>query len=111
MSMEIPTGYGILTGGLVLACIILLIAAGWSQKWLAVLAALGFCTLTSIFVIDVVSDGTVMRPNLALILVAIATFLVAPLPLAAAYNRRKVRKSGRSANPPNVAPRTEHLVG
>jgi hypothetical protein len=101
--MSIPTGYGILTAGLVAVCVVFLVAAGWSRKKAAVGASLGMCTITSIFVIDVITNGTVMGPRLALILVGTGLVLMVPL---GAGMLRAVRKSGRSANPPDSARRS-----
>jgi len=97
--MNIPTGYAILTAGLVAVCVVALVVAGWSHKKAAISAALGVCVLTSIFVTDVITNGTVMNARLAGILVAIGVLLMVPLAFAARGSAK------RPANPPDTSAR------
>lgn len=106
--MNIPAGYAVLTAGLVLLCLILLVTAGWSRKKAVIAAALGMCTITSIFVIDVITDGTAMYPRLALILAGAGVALMLPLGLKGARAVRtmhRAAKPARSNNPPDSSRR------
>ena len=103
--MNIPAGYAVLTAGLTGLALIFLVAAGWSRKWTVVSAAVGFGVITSIFVIDVITDGTVMDFQLALILTGSGLALMAPVVLGVLGHKPRSAKSGRPANPPDSARR------
>ena len=101
-TMNIPTGYAVLTAGLTGFSLLCLIAAGWSRKKAAVSAAVGVCVVTSVFVIDVITGGTVMAPRLAIVLIGAAVVLILPM-VAAVLRGRSSRpaKTARPSNPPD----------
>jgi hypothetical protein len=101
-TMDIPTGYAVLTAGLTGFSLLCLIVAGWSRKKAAVSAAVGVCVVTSIFVIDVITDGTVMGPRLAIVLVGAAVVLIFPMVGAVLKGRpSRAAKTTQPSNPPD----------
>jgi peptidoglycan/LPS O-acetylase OafA/YrhL len=99
--MQIPFGYLILTAAFVLLCLAGLVVAGWSRQKTAVSAMLGMCAIASIFVIDVITNGTVMNVRLALVLVGVGVVLMVPLALKRLGAVRRARRSRPATRRPN----------